>query len=184
MGAFPSFFIDPSTHPCTHLATFPPPSLPFFPRFFLLSIHPPLLSKCPSIHPSIIHVFCQSFLPSLLPSIIPPLYSSHASSSCSIKHSFPHLWNGIITTLLCFNNPLKYCTQSVLAPLESSTPARLGSQTPACSSSMVEKSGSSGLQGPPLLLVAESAALESKGWTHGLGSDPVGKEGQGVRAEL
>ena len=25
---------------------------------------------------------------------------------------------------------------------------------------------------------------ESKGWTHGLGSEPVGKEGQGVRPEL
>ena len=48
----------------------------------------------------------------------------------------------------------------------------------------MEKSGSSGLQGPPLLLVAESAAPESKGWTHGLGSEPVGKEGQGVRPEL
>ena len=133
VGAFPSFFIDPSTHPCTHLATLPPPSLPFSPQFFLLSthssllsvlpsipihpsihlsIHPSLLSKCPSIHPSIIHVFCQSFLPFLLPATIPPLYSSHAPFSCSIKDLFPHLWNGIITTLLCFNNSLKYCTQS------------------------------------------------------------------------
>ena len=183
MGAFPSFSTDPSTYPCTHLATLASSLSSLLPSI-LSSIHPSISSVKMSFHLSIIHVFCQSFLPSLLPAIIPPLYSSHVSSSSSIKDSFPHLWSGIITTLLCFNNPLKYCTQRVLAPLESSAPAHLGSQTPACSSSMVEKSGSSGLQGPPLLLVGESAVLESKGWTHGLGSEPVGKEGQGVRAEL
>lgn len=130
MGAFPSFFIDPSTHPCIHLATLPS-SLSSFLPLILLSIHPSLLSVLPSIHPPIypsvhpsissvkmsfhpsIHHPCLllSFLPFLLPAIIPPLYSSHAPSSCSIKGSFPHLWNGIITTLLCFNNSLKYCTQ-------------------------------------------------------------------------
>lgn len=168
--------MHPFSHPCL---------LPLFlsslDSFFYPSIH----LFCQNVLPSIHHPCLLSILPSFPPSSHhPSTILIHVSSSCSIKDSFPHLWNGIITTLLCFNNPLKYCTQSVLAPLESSTPAHLGSQTPACSSSMVEKSGSSGLQGPPLLLVGESAVLESKGWTHGLGSEPVGKEGQGVRAEL
>lgn len=44
----------------------------------------------------------------------------------------------------------------------------------SCVSSMPGKSGCSGLQAPPLLSVAEAAASGSKGWTHGLGSDPEG----------
>lgn len=52
---------------------------------------------------------------------------------------------------------------------------------------MVEKkSGFSALQGPRLPLVAKAAPPESKGWAHGLGSEPAEKgeiTGSGLNQE-
>lgn len=53
---------------------------------------------------------------------------------------------------------------------------------------MVGKSGCSDRRAAPLLSVSEAAAPESKGWTHGLGSEPAERggtlcQGQVGRAE-